>query len=108
MKLYRAIERITFADGRRTLEMGEVSSLKAVTEKGIQVLLDKGAIAPVSSPPLKILPGWEQKAEALTSLEIENVEDFLTADLEHVAKELDVSLEGLEQAAEEARNWIEA
>lgn len=107
-KLYRAIERVTFADGRRSLEMGEVDSLKGVTKKGIQVLMKKGAIAPVSSPPLKILPGWERKAEVLKEAKIEDVEDLLTADLPEVAKELEVSLEGLEEAADQARQWIEA
>ena len=107
-RLYRMIERITFADGRPSLEMGAVSRLKGISKKGIKILLKKGAIAPVSSPPLSILPGWEERAKLLASVGVMNIEDLLTSDLGEIARRLNISPGGLRQAANEAKRWVEA
>ena len=46
---------------------------------GIQALMDKGAIARVSPPPLGVLPGWKIRSQKAQRFGIEDAEQFLEA-----------------------------
>lgn len=104
--LYRVLERIRMDSGR-FFEMGSVSAMTGVRPRVMRLLLEKNRIAEVQSPPLKILPGWEKRAELLEPLGIVDVGDLVVADLEQVAKELGVPIGGLQRAANEARLWVQ-
>ena len=104
--LYRVIETVTMDKGPRFV-MGSVSTLKGVSSGTIKALIKKQRIAEVQSPPLKILPGWEKRAELLEPLGITDVGQLVVADIKKVAKKLGVSVKGLQRAVEEARQWVE-
>ena len=106
MPLYRTLERLSGGDGT-VYEMDIVSPLRGIKPKVIAILLEKRRITEVQAPPLRILPGWKKKAEALEVLGIEDVSQLVTADFDKVAKELDVSVENLRSAAEDAQQWVE-
>lgn len=105
MPLYRTLERLSGDDGT-VYEMDIVSALKGIKPKVIAVLLEKKRIVEVNSPPLRVLPGWEERAAVLEPLGIEDVSQLVDADLDEVAEELDTSVEGLRKAAQDAQQWI--
>jgi len=53
-------------------------------------LLNADVIAQVSGPPLSIVDGWEARARRLEKLDIVSAEQFLTADVEQIARALHV------------------
>jgi len=100
------LERLSFDDDT-VIEMDTVDPLNGVSSEVIALLLKKRRIAEVIAPPLRALPGWGEKADALESLGIEDVSQLISADLEEVAKELNTPVEGLREAAQDAQQWIE-
>lgn len=106
MALFRVLHVLSFDSGR-VIEMGVVDSLEGVSSQIIAALLAKGRIAKVIAPPLRILPEWEEKAEALAPLGIERVDDLVSADLDEVAKELDTEIEDLREAVLDVQQWLE-
>lgn len=104
--LYRIVETTKMDNGQRFV-MGSVSTLKGVSSGTIRALIKRQRIAEVQPPPLKILPGWEERAKLLEPLGIVDVGHLVTADIEQVAKKLGVSVKGLQRAVEEARQWVD-
>jgi hypothetical protein len=107
MPLYRTLERLSGEDGT-VYEMNIVSPLKGIKPKVIAVLLEKKRIVEVQSPPLRVLPGWKERAAVLEPLGIEDVSQLVTADLDEVAGELDTPVESLRRAALDAQRWVES
>jgi hypothetical protein len=105
MPLYRTLERLIDGAGL-VYEKGIVDPLKKVPGQVIVILLEKQRIVEVKSPPLRVLPGWEEKAAVLEPLGIEDVSQLVDADLDEVAKELDVPVKGLRQAVQDAQSWL--
>ena len=106
MPLYRTLERLIDGVGL-VYERGIVDPLKKVPASVITILLEKQRIVEVQAPPLRVLPGWEERAAILEPLGIEDVSQLVDADLDEVAKELDTPVEGLRRAAQEAQHWLE-
>ena len=105
MPLYRTMERLSGEDGT-VYEMDIVSPLKGIRPKVIAVLLEKKRIVEIKTPPLRVLPGWEDRAKVLEPLGIEDVSQLVDADLDEVAEELDVPVKGLRRAAQDAQSWL--
>lgn len=105
--LYRIHDKLHFGDGT-VLEKGDISSLEGVRPGVIQSLLDLERISEASTPPLEILPGWENLAQELEAYDIYNVADLLLADPEVLAAGLSVPLEDVMADVEEARKFIHA
>ncbi len=107
-KLYLVLQDLgPFRDGK-VIPKDTISELKRVSVNALETLLDRDVITEVQTPPLEILPGWEERAEKLKEVGIETIGDLVTADIENVAEELNVPAEGVQEAADEARNWIGA
>ena len=105
MPLYRTLERLLGEDGTR-YELGLVSPLKGISSRAIAVLLEKKRIALVQTPPLRVLPGWKERAAVLEPLGIKDVSQLVDAKLDEVAEKLDTSVETLRKAAQEAQSWL--
>lgn len=105
MPLYRTLERLIDGEGV-VYERGIVDPLKKVPASVVTILLEKQRIVEVDSPPLRVLPGWKDRAAVLEPLGIEDVSQLVDADLDKVAKELDTPVEGLRQAAQDAQSWL--
>ncbi len=105
MPLYRTLERLSGDDGT-VYEMDTITPLKGIRPQVIAVLLEKKRIALVQAPPLRALPGWEEKAAILEPLGIEDVSQLVSANLDKIAEELDTPVEGLRKAAQDARSWL--
>lgn len=105
-KLYLVLQDLgPFGDGQ-VIPAGTLDELKRVSGGALEILLDREVVTEAQSPPLRILPGWEERAEKLEEVGIETISDLVTADVEEVAKELDVPAEGIQEAADEARDWM--
>ena len=105
MPLYRTLEKLWGKDGTKYAQ-GIVSPLKGISPKAIAVLLKKRRIVRVQTPPLRVLPGWEERAAVLEPLGIEDVSQLVSADFDKVAEELDTSVENLRKAAQDAQSWL--
>ncbi len=106
-KLYLVLQDLgPFRDGT-VIPEGTMSELKKVSGNALEILLDRDVITEVQTPPLEILPGWEERAVQLKEVGIETIGDLVTADIENVAEELNVPAEGIQEAADEARDWME-
>ena len=105
MPLYRTLERLSGEDGT-VYEMDIVTPLKGIRSKVIAVLLEKKRIVEIKTPPLRVLPGWEERAAVLEPLGIEDVSQLVDANLDKVAEELDTPVEGLRKAAQVAQSWL--
>lgn len=104
--LYRIVETTKMDNGQRFV-MGSITTLKGVSSGTIRALIKKQRIAEVQPPPLKILPGWKERAKLLETLGVVDVGQLVAANPEQVAKKLGVSAKGLRRAVEEARQWVE-
>jgi len=104
--LYRVLSNITFQNGERLVK-GSKSQLLGRSPKTIELLLRRGGISEVQIPPLRVLPGWEERAKLLESVGIVTIAQLLEADLSNVSVKLNVPLVVLERAVDSARRWID-
>jgi len=103
--MYRILDDLEWSSGRK-LAKGSIDSLQGVGRGVLAVLEERGVISRVQAPPLEVIPGWKERAEELSTLGVEDVDDLLEADLSELAEGLDTPLEELEQSADEALQYI--
>jgi hypothetical protein len=77
MTIYRVITRTPFSDGR--IE-GDLVCESDYAHDVLMKLLAKDKIAPVTGPPLSILPEWKLVAEKVVDIGIMDVIEFIEAD----------------------------
>ena len=72
-------------------EVGSISSLDDISQKGINKLLERGTITEVSLPPLIIMIEDRGLVEALLNIGIEDVAQLLCTDLEELSVKLNIT-----------------
>ncbi len=75
--LYRAVQNLAWGD--RTVARGTV--FDGARLKSVDRLVRVGAIAPVATPPLELVPGWHRRAARLGGRTVEEVLGMPAADL---------------------------
>lgn len=90
--LYRALQRLSGVCNR-----GDLTNLAHMEPERIALLVRRGAVAPISPPPLEELPGWEKRAAKLAKYDILTAEQFLEADNAQLCRVLRVKAETVEQ-----------
>lgn len=80
MTRYRVV--LPLSNGQKP---GEPFRADKTPEAALAKLLKRGAIAPISAPPLAVLPGWQLRAEKLAEVGIVTAEQFLDATIEQIA-----------------------
>lgn len=103
--LYRIHLDVLTASGG-SYKKGTISSLSDVSANGKEALLASGTISEVSSPPLSILPGWEDRAETLGEYNINDVVDLVETDLEELSDRTGIPHEALRKGVEEALEFV--
>ena len=107
MPYYRILNNLAMGEGH--IPRGTIHRLRLSTGK-INRLIEVGAISQVSTPPLAILPDWEERASRLKSLEIITIEDLFEAldDVpEQVAQLFETQVEVvLQWRIELERDWL--
>lgn len=81
--LYRVMRDMAYS--RDIVLRGAFHRLEKIDEMGIARLLERRAIAIVSSPPLSVLPGWKARSARLEESGIDTATQFLGADSGAVA-----------------------
>ena len=104
--LYRILDNLEWGNGHK-LAVGSIDALKGVSSKVRAHLEARGVISKVVAPPVRILPGWEDRAGKLERVGVEDVNDLLEADPSVLSEKLDTPLEEVEDYVEEARRFIE-
>lgn len=94
MTLYRALRNLDKAG--RTIKAGSVFLGSEIGEPALSKLEQLGKIAPASTPPLAILPGWEARGRKLARKGIVTVEDFLSVPSAELAESLKVKADQID------------
>ena len=108
--MFRALQRLSF--GERFVEPGTLLStvrgldITYLSPESAEILLRKGAIAEVSSPPLSEITGWAARSRRLKLLGIEAAVEFLEAEKSVVRRSLGVSESQLAMLRKEIMNWL--
>jgi hypothetical protein len=76
-------------------------------EKHVAILLDRGIVSKVITPPLAILPGWKKRAKRVEHLEIILVIDFLEKDDATLAEMFDEDEQTIMNWKAEVWKWLE-
>ena len=103
--LYRVHSKLSTPTGA-TYKQGTIQTLSRISAKGIEMLLDKGAITEVMAPPLSVLPGWEEKAAELERAGIADAIQFLATDLIELSSRLKYTVTELEVMVLEVMEFI--
>ncbi len=90
MTLYRLIRNLSF--GERIVPRGSIKRL-GLDDEAIATLLERGAIALISSPPISEIPLWGKRAKKLEGAGVLLVEHLLETDEAKIAKHMDVTKE---------------
>lgn len=77
MTIYRVVTKTPFADGH---VHGDLICPGDYSHKSLMGLLNNGKIAPVSAPPLIVVPGWQTVAEKVMDIGIVDAVEFIEAD----------------------------
>lgn len=75
MPYYRLLTNLSM--GNTILRHGAIQQLN-LSQRKLNGLVERGAISQISTPPLEILPGWEERAARLKSQNIQTIEDLFT------------------------------
>ncbi|RPI52771.1 MAG: hypothetical protein EHM56_08010 [Chloroflexi bacterium] len=103
MAIYRALKDLDA--GKTLIRRGQVFMSGTLPGAVVDRLAELGKIAPVSTPPLAVLPGWKARAGKIAP-EIETAGDFLEADSARLAKVLKVSPDRIEPMKLELAGWL--
>jgi len=72
------------------------------------ILVQRGALAPVHTPPLSELPGWATRSRKLETIGIITVSDFLDSDDLNISQLFKYKVTTIQKWKREARDWITA
>lgn len=90
---------------RIVIPRGSKTQLEWLDVDTQQVLVRKGAVREIESPPLSELAGWQTRGRRLLPLGIVTMENMLDADPDTVAYELGVKPATVEKWQAELRDW---
>lgn len=85
---------------------GDVIDESELAAYAIEPLIRANAISPVSYPPLDVLPGWVRRSELCGELGITDIGEFLEADTEYLAEQLNFHAETVERWKKEAESAV--
>lgn len=88
MTMYRVKKNL--ARGEIIVPRGIIDPLEGFSAKAIDILIQRGAIAPVASPPISEIPRWITRAARLAEIGIITIGDLLEADTGTVATHMNV------------------
>lgn len=103
--MWRIHSRLDIGKGK-ILYPGSLSTLHWLDRKGLQRLEMKGSISKVSAPPLAILPGWILRAERLSSLGIEYVDQLIACDEKDLAEKAGLQERTILKWKDEVEQWL--
>jgi hypothetical protein len=69
-------------------------------------LIKSGTLAPVTTPPLSELPGWEERAETLQRVGVITITDLLAVNVAGLAKSLKRTPRTIRDWQSEAERWL--
>ena len=88
------------------LKKGTLNQLEFLSPKAIGLLLAKERISEWHSPPLEILPGWQEMAPVFAEAGIDTVSDLVEADPDELDEEMGFPEHIVERYLEEASSYI--
>ncbi len=104
--MYRILRPLEIAG--EIVTRGSLRELKELSKDKLDRLLLLGLIAKVAAPPLKVLPGWTTRAAKLESFNINDADQFLTADDAILADALRTNAARIAAWKTEVRSYLTA
>lgn len=106
MSMYRFLKNVT--NGNEIIERGAIGRAPFSADT-IAKLIEVGAIAPIATPPLSVLPGWETRSNRLEQrLNILTIEQFLEADDDEIARVMRKSAQVVSEWKQDVVEWMKA
>jgi len=85
---------------------GDVIDESELAKYAIEPLIRVNAISPVAYPPLDALPGWIRRSELCGELGITDIGEFLEADTEYLAEQLNFQPRTIKKWKKEAASAV--
>lgn len=104
--LYRIL--IDIRRGETTLLRGSLTRLEWLSPAIQERLVTRGAVTPVGTPPLTVLPGWQLRGAKLARIGIADAVQFLEADVDRVAGFMRVKPVTVVGWQQEVTGWLSA
>jgi hypothetical protein len=104
--IYRVLQRLSV--GRSLagyLEPGSTVSSERLGYRVAQILEAKGAISPISAPPLDVLPGWKLRAERFAEHGYDALA-LLEGDDEMIANDTSYNVKSIARWKQELRDYL--
>lgn len=101
--MYRYVRKIPSSKGHKYGDVLKDGDLKART---IEILLAKGTLVRVTTPPLTEIPNFEGRARQLVAAGITTIEDLAEADAKKTAKVIHKSPSTIRRWQSEAMEWL--
>ena len=92
---------------RIVIPRGSKTQLEWLDMDTQQVLVRKGAVREIESPPLSELAGWQTRARRLEPHGIKTMDDMMEADASELAKMIGVKLITIEKWQDELGAWAD-
>jgi hypothetical protein len=104
--IYRVIKRLSV--GKRTgyIEPGGMVTDDSLGIRVATILVEKGAISPISAPPLDALPGWKLRAKKFEAAGYDAI-NLLECDAELIARETGYQEKSIEKWKRELMKFLE-
>jgi len=104
--IYRVIQRLSVGKGLSGYaEPGETVSDADLGYGIVAILVKKGAISPVSAPPLAALPGWKLRAKRFTEAGYDAIA-LLECETELIARETGYKEQSIKKWKKELRDFM--
>ena len=104
MVMYRLMKNLIF--GERIVPRGSIKRL-GLDDEAIAILLERGAIALISSPPISEIPLWGKRAKKLEGAGILLVEHLLETNEAKIAEHMGATKEMVQAWKKELASWLQ-
>lgn len=105
MTVYRALMKLD-RGSKGVIKCGQIVVDRNWKPGYIDRLVEVGALAPISAPPISTLPGWGDSDEVLESIGIVTADQLLEASDEAVMRALEIDSMQLAQMRADVVNWL--
>ena len=107
MALYRALSNLNIGKDK-VIHKGVVFPEERMRPQVLQRLVKLGRVSRCNTPPMEVLPGWDERSKKLYELGIVTVEEFFKVENQDLAEILGVKAEKIGFLKEEALDWLKA
>ena len=105
MTVYRALMKLD-RGSKGVIQRGQIIVDRGWKETYIDRLIEVGAVAPISAPPISTLPGWGDSDEVLAGIGVTTADQLLEANDEAIMSALEIDRPQLAKMRADVMGWL--